>query len=136
MDDRLKEVYGEFALGKFPQTREMRFFLEDIRCFTPELARVLAGISKGSNTLIIKSINVLPAGAAGTMSSGMTGEGVLPPPMMRMPGEGGVGAYLAGGNPSAAPAPATGKGGLQTVLKEQLLRAVVEIELVKLLPKS
>ena len=37
MDDRLKEVYGEFALGKFPQTREMRFFLEDIRGFTPEL---------------------------------------------------------------------------------------------------
>jgi hypothetical protein len=35
--------------------------------------------------------------------------------------------------PAAAPA---GKGGLQTVLKEQLLRITLEVEVVKLLPKS
>ena len=32
--------------------------------------------------------------------------------------------------------PAGGKGGLQTVLKEQLLRFTMEVEIVKLLPKS
>jgi hypothetical protein len=32
--------------------------------------------------------------------------------------------------------PAADKGGLQTVLKEQLLRVTLEVEIVKLLPKS
>ena len=32
--------------------------------------------------------------------------------------------------------PAAGKGRLQTVLKEQLLRVTLEVEIVKLLPKS
>ena len=32
--------------------------------------------------------------------------------------------------------PLAGKGGLQTVLKEQLLRVSLEVGLVKLLPKS
>jgi len=37
---------------------------------------------------------------------------------------------------AATPAPAvsTGKGGLQTVLKEQLLRVTIEVEIVK--PKN
>ena len=49
---------------------------------------------------------------------------------MRMPGE-----YAM---PQAAPQPqpAPAHGGLQTVLKEQLLRITLEVELVKLLPKS
>ena len=45
------------------------------------------------------------------------------------------------GYPGAAPQPsptakrAPGKGGLQTVLKEQLLRVTLEVDIVKLLPK-
>ena len=90
-----------------------------------------AGFSKAANTLIVKSINVAPAGAAGTMPLGMTPEGGVPP--LRMPGEN-IGYPPA--PPVAAPPPVPGRGGLQPLLKEQLLRVVVEVELVKLLPKS
>jgi hypothetical protein len=39
--------------------------------------------------------------------------------------------------PQVAPTqPTTGKGGQQTILKEQLLRVTLEVEFVKLLPKS
>lgn len=41
VNDTLEEVYGEFAIGKYPETREMRFFLQDVNCFTPELANRL-----------------------------------------------------------------------------------------------
>jgi hypothetical protein len=37
VNDALEEVYGEFAVGTHPQTREMRFFLEDPRAFSPGL---------------------------------------------------------------------------------------------------
>ncbi len=101
-----------------------------IRCFTPELARVLAGFASASNAFIVKSINVLPAGAAGAMPT----EAAAAPggmPLMRMPGE-------FAPPPQMAPAaqPVAGKGGLQTILKEQLLRVTLEVEFVKLLPKS
>jgi hypothetical protein len=33
-------------------------------------------------------------------------------------------------------APAVGRGGLQTVLKEQLLQIMMEVDIVKLLPKK
>lgn len=39
--DALREVYDEDSIGKFPQQREMRFFLGDVNCFTPELANRL-----------------------------------------------------------------------------------------------
>lgn len=39
--DTAEKVYGEFALGKFPETREMRFFLGELTCFTPEFANRL-----------------------------------------------------------------------------------------------
>jgi hypothetical protein len=38
--------------------------------------------------------------------------------------------------PTPMPGAMPGKGGLQTVLQEQLLRATIEIEIVKLLPKK
>jgi len=93
------------------------------RCFTPELARVISGFATCSNAFIIKSVSVQPAGATSPAGSG---DASLAP----------------GANPGQPPAAAAvspaapGKGGLQTVLKEQLLRARLELELVKLLPKS
>lgn len=122
-------------LDASPVTNELAIitpYIVTFRCFTPELARVLVGISKGSNTLIIKSVNVLPAGSAGTLPMGMPEGGGYPPG--RIPGEGMPPGYL-GYSPGAAP-PVTGRGGLQTIVKEQLLRVVVEVNLVKLLPKS
>ena len=122
-------------LDEHPLTNDLAIltpYVITFRCFTPELARVLAGFSKSSNTLIVKSINVAPAGAAGTLPLGMMGEGGGPP--LRMPGENA--GYPPAAPPVAAPPTVPGKGGLQTILKEQLLRVVVEVELVKLLPKS
>jgi hypothetical protein len=110
------------------------------RCFTPELSRVLAGFAKAPNTYIIKYINVQPAGAGSPMGGGpgMLGENPAgAPPMMGQmpPGYGGYGGYPPPTQPQAGQT-VPGKGGLQTVLKEQLLRVTAEVELVKLLPKN
>lgn len=37
VNDALVEVFGEFSIGTFPETREMRFFLGDVRAFSPGL---------------------------------------------------------------------------------------------------
>ena len=108
-------------------------YVVTFRCFTPELARIISAFAAASNTFLIKAINVQPAGgitatpvdAAGGMPGGtMPGRyypgmaGFMPPP------------------PATPTAPVAGKGGLQTILKEQLLRVTLEVEFVKLLPKS
>jgi HAMP domain-containing protein len=96
------------------------------RAFSPEIAQTLAGFASSTNGFVVQSINVQPAGAA-SMAGGM-------PMPMSPPG------FPAPGFPAPVPVPApTGMpahGGLQTVLQEQLLRATVEIELVKLMPKK
>jgi len=83
------------------------------RSFSPEIGAVLAGFASSPHGFIVKGINVQLAGAAATMS---------PAP------------------PAPAPAPgaplAPGRGGLQTVLNEQLLRVTLVVEVVKLLPKK
>jgi hypothetical protein len=38
--------------------------------------------------------------------------------------------------PAAVAQPVSSKGGLPTILKEQLLRVTLEVDLVKLLPKT
>jgi hypothetical protein len=55
------------------------------------------------------------------------------PPMTRFPGEGFPQPMQP---PAGQPAAVPGKGGMQPILKEQLLRVTAEIELVKLLPKN
>jgi len=98
-------------------------YVVTLRCFTPELSRVMAAFATSSNAFIIKAINVQPAGAVMSPDPST----VMSPPGGFMP---------PGGMPQPMSPPATGKGGLQTVLKEQLLRITLEVELVKLLPKS
>lgn len=107
------------------------------RCFTPELSRVVAAFATSSNAYLIKAINVEPAiaatTAAGEAAAGAPGNyapGGYPPGAL--PGR--VGEY--GMMPPAQVQPVTGRGGLQTVLKEQLLRVSLEVGIVKLLPKS
>jgi len=110
-------------------------YVVTFRCFTPELASVISDFAISSNTFLVKAINVQPAGAAtvapGDMNAGVPGG--LSPGMMpgRYPGEPGMMPA-----PAMTAQPVTGKGGLQTVLKEQLLRVSLEVELIKLLPKS
>ena len=100
------------------------------RSFTPEVGDVLSRFAASPYGFIVKSINVQPAGALAAGGGG--GEGGVPgamPGMTPMPPTG----------PMPAPPLATGplnRGGLQTVLNEQLLRVTLVVEVVKLLPKK
>ncbi|MEI8289536.1 MAG: Amuc_1100 family pilus-like protein [Verrucomicrobiota bacterium] len=98
------------------------------RCFSLELSRVIAGFAASSNAFIVKSIIVQPASVATT--PGGTPEGAANPASspVREPAAETVA-------PPAA-RPVSARGGLKTILKEQLLRVTMEVKLVKLLPKS
>ena len=88
------------------------------RSFTPEIARVFEGFAASSHGFIIKAITVQPAGAAAA-TAGDTGGYNRYQPVTSTP-----------------PASPTGRGGLQTVLKEQLLRVTMIVEVVKLTPRN
>jgi hypothetical protein len=92
------------------------------RAFSPEIAQVLAGFASSPHGFIVKDINVQPAGAVQMEAT----------PTMVMGPYGGGG----GGTPTPLPVAMPGKGGSQTVLQQQLLRATIEVEIVKLLPKN
>jgi hypothetical protein len=80
------------------------------RSFSPEIGVVLAGFASSPHGFIVKGVNVQLAGAATAMSPD---------------------------TPATALAPVTtGRGGLQAVLNEQLLRVTLVVEVVKLLPKK
>jgi hypothetical protein len=89
-------------------------YMITFRSFSGELATVLADLASSPHGFIVKGINVQPAGMGAT--TGSSPEGNLPPMA------------------SAMPMPT--KGGLPTVLNEQVLRITLEIEIVKLLPKK
>jgi hypothetical protein len=84
-------------------------YMITFRAFSPEIAQVLAGFAASPHGFVVKGINVQPAMGAGGPESGS--QPAAPPP----------------GAPGAMP----DRGGLQTVLKEQLLRVTLEIEIVK-----
>jgi hypothetical protein len=95
------------------------------RSFGPEIARVYAGFAGSPHCFVIKSINVQAAtgnnnqsGAMNMPRDRMRGRGEFMPPMQ---------------NQQAA---ITDKGGLTTVLREQLLRVSLEVEIIKLPPKN
>ena len=87
------------------------------RAFSPEIAQTLAGFASSPHGFVVKSVNVQPAGAALIEAS---------PGFAPDMGRGGAPV------PGAMP----GRGGLQTVLQEQLLRATIEVVIVKLSPKN
>ncbi len=112
----------------------MTAYIITFRSFTAEIARVISSFATSYNAFIIKAINVQPAGAMTADTTTMR-LGGFPGGFASPPG----GGYARAGYPSPGAAPAAtavNKGGLQTVLKEQLLRVTLEVELVKLLPKS
>jgi hypothetical protein len=81
------------------------------RGFSAEIARVLEAFAASPHGFIVKSISVQPAGATATSATGMNDiDAGAPPP----------------------PVPVPGKGGLQTVLNEQLLSITLKVEVVKL----
>ena len=99
-------------------------YVVTFRAFTPELSRVISAFSSASNTFLIKAINIQPAGAASFSAA----------PTPTMPDRFADPLALSG-QPVPAALPVAGKGGLPTVLKEQLLRVSLEVGIVKLLPK-
>jgi hypothetical protein len=97
-------------------------YMVTFKSFTPELAKVITGFAGSSNSFVVKSVSVQPAGGAGT------------PDTQSAPGMGMTQNPNAFNQPGGAPM--NGKGGLQTILKEQLLRITMEVDIVKLLPKG
>lgn len=91
-------------------------YVVTFRCFTPELSKLVSSFGSAPNAFVIKYVNVRPANAGATAPEGAPG---TMPPAMAAPNQ-----------------PAVGKGGLQTILKEQLLQVTMEIDIIKLLPKS
>jgi hypothetical protein len=87
-------------------------YVVTFRGFGPEIARVFSGLAASPHGFLVRSINV-QAAAAG-------------------PG-GGPSAYTL---PEPGDQAAAGRGGLVTVLKEQLLRVTMEIEVITLHPKN
>ena len=83
------------------------------RSFSPEIGAVLAGFASSPHGFVVKGINVQLAGAAAARSSDTTVPALAP----------------------GAPV-APGRGGLQVMLNEQLLRVTLVVEIVKLLPKK
>ena len=141
-------------LDQPPVTNDMAVitpYVVTFRSFSPELARVASGFASSQNPFIIKAINVQPAsgvtatGAPGDPSPdapagypgryGMPMRGAFP-----MRGETGM---MPGAMPGVMPGaeqppvqPVPSKGGLQTVLKEQLVQIMQEVDIVKPLAKS
>jgi hypothetical protein len=106
-------------IGEFSVTNNLAVltpYAITFRSFSPELALVLAGLASSPYGFVVKAVNVAPAGA-GTQdnSQGMPNrEGMPVSPMPQ--------------NPAMA------RGGLPTVLQEQLLRVTLEVVIVKPLP--
>jgi hypothetical protein len=92
------------------------------RCFSQDLAKVLSNFASSPNGFIVKGINVQPAAAASAAPDNSAPNQYAAGPMAQ--------------NQPALPIPPVGRGGLQTVLNEQLLTVTMDIEIVKLLPKK
>ena len=150
-DDVTKGLQGDYT-DKTPITNDMAVitpYMVTFRSFTPELAKVMAAFATSTNPFIVKSVAVQPAATEGgaDTATGIGGNPYYP----YGPGNAGMGRYYqrgmgrpgmpgAPGIPGEPPPPSGGmvssKGGLQTVLKEKLLRITVEVDVVKLLSKS
>ena len=145
-DDDAQGLQSDY-IDAHPITNDLAIltpYVISFRCFTPELARVVSGFATSQNPFIIKSVTVQPASGAGSSDQtpgaqpGYNPRGPMADPRYGPDPRYGYGRPGAMPNPDQqqpVPQPA-GKGGLQTVLKEQLLHVTLEVEIVKLLPKT
>lgn len=127
------------------------------RCFTPELAGVLAGFANSPHALIIKAINAEPAPASSVVDAVAPAVYYQQPvaaPVRPAGGEEGIAAAMANryggaagggfGRPAPVAAPvyaqpavaAAAKSGLQTFVKEKQIKVTMLIHVVKLLPST
>jgi hypothetical protein len=50
VNDVFEEVFGRYAIGRYPSIPEMRFFIHDLAAFTPELIhRLRARLRRGDS---------------------------------------------------------------------------------------
>jgi hypothetical protein len=128
-DDDVSGPQSDY-LSELPATNNLAIFVPyeiTFRCFSQDLAEVLSSFASSPDGFILKGINVQPAQAqtaempAAAAPSMIGHRPYMPPP------------YAPSPVPQSAP---LGRGGLQTVLNEQLLSVTMEVELVKLLPKK
>lgn len=123
------------------------------RSFSSELATVLSGFATLPYPILVKSINVEPAAAAGAPMPGVEGgmmptpqPAYVPPPAGAMRGlEDEMGAaaararmmmYPGYAQPTVAAAAPGAKGGMPTVLDEKPLKITMRLVVVKLLPSK
>jgi hypothetical protein len=113
-DDDTKGPQSDYLTDKTRTTDQLTItpYMITFRCFSGDLAKVMAKLASSGHCFVVTGINVLPAGAAAAAGGG---ENPAPPT-----------------TPTPTPAYPMGKGGLQTVLDEQLLRVTVGVEVVKL----
>lgn len=130
-------------------------YVVTFQSFTPELAKVISGFSSSTNPFVVKAVNVQPASAPAGLGENMPGavpqtyrqayqnydaDRAPPPPGFNTPGYRGYAPAYPGYPQPNQPQPTTGlsgrKGGLPTVLKEQLLRITIEVDVVKLQLKN
>ena len=138
--DDMNGPQGDY-INQQPVTNDLAVitpYVVTFRGFTPELAHVISAFATSSNAFLIKAINVMPASAAQANSTPDQATPGYPGRYPGMPGyPEGVGVPL-GRNPAVQPGvrSTVSRDGLQTVLKEQLLQVTMEVDIVKLLPKS
>jgi hypothetical protein len=126
-DDNTDGLQSDYTDAQ-PMTNSLAIitpYVITFRTFTPNLAKVMSGFATSPNSFIVKTVSVRPSGLASTPEAGAPNR--LAPGMLPW--------QQPNGQPPPAGPPA-GKGGLQTILKEQLLRIVLEVDIVKLLPGS
>jgi hypothetical protein len=140
-DDVTKGVATDYT-DKVPITNSLAVmtpYVLTFRGFTPELARTVAGFANSTNLFIVKSISVQKAGTETEISTD-AGNGMQPAPYdagaNRYRGAARYGRVQQPVEQPAANGFQPGKGGLQTALKEQLLRVTIEVDVVKLELKS
>jgi hypothetical protein len=127
-DDDATGPQAEYLLDDQPVTNDLAVlapYQVTFRGFSPEIARVLGAFAASPHGFIIKTISVQPDGASALTAT------TAPTAADRV--------FRSGFNPNVAPpapAPQPGKGGLQTVLNEQLLSVTMKIEVVKLAPRN
>lgn len=102
-----------------------------IRCFSSELASVLAGFASSPYCLLVSTINVELASAAPVAVETGPASGIDPNVHPGGPG-GGPSMTLPPG--AAQPLPSEPRGGLPTVLDERQLRVTLGLNVLKLLP--
>jgi len=116
------------------------------RCFSPELADVLAQFANSPHGFVVKSMNVEPASATGA-GDAMMGQqyGAVQPGYRptRYAEDDPIAARLRARNmyagaPAPAPVPtaASSRGGLQTFVDEKQIQVTMLVEVITLLPKK